>query len=152
MKINHLLVGFCCMVGFITCAANKANLKKDTLQTVLNDSSYDVSVYFGSRCCGTVSSKFLDKFLKTYHATATIKVKAYIAEGCGKEGEFFILFKIDIKDKKLFVEQLVTLVNEQEIKNRTADTNSGDLEIKYDVNKSDIDYCRTGIRVWQPGT
>jgi len=151
MKIKQLFIGFCCIAGFITCAGNKASSKNDTMQTVAKDSSYEVLVSFGSRCCGTVSSVFLGKFLKDYNTKAVTKVRADIAEGCGKEGEFFILFKVDMKEKKKFVEQLVPLVNKEEIKNRAKDENSGDLEIRYDVQKSNIDYCRMGIRVWQPG-
>jgi hypothetical protein len=99
MKIKELLRCICCIIGLIACAGNKNHSKKDQMANVAVDSSYKVAVAFGSRCCGTASSEFLGKFLKDFNRTAAVKVSADIAEGCGREGEFYILFKVMIEKR-----------------------------------------------------
>lgn len=149
MKIKELLIAICCITGFIACAGNKNNAKNNDMEVMKVDSVYTVSVVFGSMCCGTVSSDFLAKFLKDFNTTAAIKVTADIAEGCGREGEFFVLFKVDEKQKADFIEKLVPLVNAEETINRKKDASSGGLEIRYNVIKTDVEYCRLGIRPWK---
>lgn len=148
--MKHLLIGICCITGFVACAGNKNNAKNEAMENLSADSTYPVSVVFGSMCCGTVSSDFLAKFLKDFNATATVKVTADIAEGCGKEGEFFVLFKIDEKQKASFTEKLMPVVNAEETSNRKKDASSGGLEIRYNVPKTDLEYCRLGIKPWKP--
>ena len=150
MKLKELFRSICCIIGLFACAGNKNHSKNDQIANVAVDSSYKVAVAFGSRCCGTVSSDFLGKFLKDFNRIAAVKVSADIAEGCGREGEFYILFKVDEKEKALFIEKLIPLVNEEEKINRKKDASSGDVEIKYDVLKTAVDYCRLGVRSWKP--
>lgn len=150
MKLKELFRSICCIIGLFACAGNKNHSKNDQIANVAVDSSYKVAVAFGSRCCGTVSSDFLGKFLKDFNRIAAVKVSADIAEGCGREGEFYILFKVDEKVKTLFIEKLIPLVNEEETINRKKDASSGDVEIKYDVLKTAVDYCRLGVRSWKP--
>lgn len=150
MKLKELFRSICCIIGLIACAGNKNHSKNDQIANVAVDSSYKVAVAFGSRCCGTVSSDFLGKFLKDFNRIAAVKVSADIAEGCGREGEFYILFKVDEKVKILFIEKLIPLVNEEETNNRKKDASSGDVEIKYDVLKTAVGHCRLGVRSWKP--
>jgi hypothetical protein len=57
---------------------------------------------------------------------------------------------VDEKVKALFIEKLITLVKDEETINRKKDASSGDVEIKYDVLKTAVDYCRLGVRSWKP--
>lgn len=150
MKIKHLIIGICCITGFAACAGNKNNAKNEAMVNSGADSTYPVTVVFGSMCCGTVSSDFLAKFLKNFNANTAVKVTADIAEGCGKEGEFFVLFKIDEKQKASFTEKLIIVVNAEETSNRKKDPSSGGVEIRYNVSKTDLEYCRLGIKPWKP--
>lgn len=111
---------------------------------------YATSVSFGSVCCGPVSDAFLRSFLKQYNSKEGTKITADIAAGCGREGEFSVLFKLDTQNTKHkdFITQLQKLVADVDAKNKAANNSSGTLEIRNDVKAADFEYCRLGIKPW----
>ena len=114
------------------------------------DKEYAAAVSFGSVCCGTVSEDFLKAFVKKYNQDRNAKISADLAAGCGKEGEFSILFKLDKQnsDHMEFVVQLEKLVRDVDAKNKAGNSSSGTLEVKNNVKASEFEFCRLGIKPW----
>ena len=114
------------------------------------DMEYATAVAFGSVCCGTVSDDFLKAYLIKYNQDHSLKIGADIAGGCGREGEFTILFKLDRKNaaQLVFIGQLHNLIKDTDTKNRNLNTSSGNMEILNDVKSSDYAHCRLGIKPW----
>lgn len=114
------------------------------------DMEYATAIAFGSVCCGTVPDDFLKAYLKKYNQDHNLKIGADIAGGCGREGEFTILFKLDRKNaaQQAFIGQLHNLVKDTDTKNRNLNTSSGNMEILNDVKASDYAHCRLGVKPW----
>ncbi|MBC7867826.1 MAG: hypothetical protein H7X88_09865, partial [Gloeobacteraceae cyanobacterium ES-bin-316] len=73
------------------------------------------------------------------------------AAGCGKEGEFVILFHLPTNrtaDKAKFVAELETLVKNTDEKNKNLRSSSGGMQVLYNVKAADYSYCRLGIKAW----
>ena len=74
---------------------------------------YDVVVSFGSMCCGTVSDDFLADFIKQFNCKNKVTIQGLQLSGCGREGEFKILFllnKLNTSAKKKLITGLKKLV------------------------------------------
>ena len=115
-------------------------------------SKFDVTVSFGSMAGGPSSDIFLKTFIKKFAKKYGVTVVGYKAAGCGREGEFNILFSLTgLKStvKKKFLAELNTCVSSQEKKNKAKDENSGNITVEYNKSKDDFSFCREGIKTWK---
>jgi hypothetical protein len=113
---------------------------------------FDVIVSFGSVCCGTSSDDFLKDYIKTYTSKNKETMIALKVGGCGKEGEFKILFslvKLDDSKKMNFISKLKKLIAEQNEKNKTANASSGPISLDCDLPISQFEYCREQPSKWK---
>ncbi|MEO6583244.1 MAG: hypothetical protein ABIO05_02910 [Ferruginibacter sp.] len=114
-------------------------------------SKYDVVVVFGSMAIGPASPDFLKTFLKSFTKKCKITIPAYLAAGCGREGEFNILLstvKLKSSTKLKFLNDLKLLVAKEEKKNKLKNESSGNISIEYNKNAEDFSFCRDGIMKW----
>ncbi len=142
MKYSILLL-VTLLTGIIAAAQNK---------TAAAPAKYDVAISFNSICCGPPSSDFLKDFIKKFNKENKLTLKTLIAGGCGREGEFSILFSltgVKVKAKAKFMTAIKTLVPQQQAKNKTANNSSGNMELSYNVTTADFSNCRSGITKWQ---
>ncbi len=113
---------------------------------------YDVVVSFGSMCCGPASDDFLKDFVKK--CTAQNKkdiIKGWMLDGCGREGEYKILFSLNAFEeskKNKFIDQLRFLIEEQNKKNKAVNGSSGSISVKTNLLLTDFDYCRGSLQLW----
>jgi hypothetical protein len=113
---------------------------------------YDVAVSFNSICCGPPSADFLKAFVKKFNKDNKLVLNASIAGGCGREGEFSILFSlagVKVKPKAKFMAAIKTLIPQQQAKNKAANSSSGNMELSYNATAVDFGNCRSGITKWQ---
>ena len=141
--MKRVTVFFCCIaliISLSTTAQNKIPAK------------FAVVVSFGSMAGGPSSDSFLQSFIKKFTKKYAVKMTGYKAAGCGREGEFNILFStagLKSSTKKKFINDINTTVTTQEKKNKAKDENSGIISVEYNKTKSDFSYCREGIAVWK---
>jgi hypothetical protein len=112
---------------------------------------YDVVVSFGSMCCGTASDDFLKDFIKNCYAKNRDTIRGWVLNGCGREGEYKILFSLTAleKSKKTrFIDRLAILIDEQNKKNKAVNASSGSVSMKTDLPLADFDYCRGDLKLW----
>lgn len=112
---------------------------------------YDVVVSFGSMCCGTASDDFLKDYIKKFNCKNKVTVKAWLLGGCGREGEFKILFALsNLKEvkKTLLTTELKKLIPEQNKKNKASNASSGPIGIDYDLPSSRLENCREPLANW----
>jgi hypothetical protein len=113
---------------------------------------YDVVVSFGSMCCGTASDDFLKNYFKKVCYKNKTLVKAWILAGCGREGEFKIVFSLsglkEIKKAKLKAE-LKKLIPEQNKKNKAFKASSGPVSIAYDLTAGNTENCSQPPADWK---
>ena len=110
---------------------------------------FDAGVAFNSICCGPPDESFLKAFMscKDYKL-----IKAYKAAGCGREGEFRVLFSFKgVKPSlaKKFLKRLKNKVIKQDAINKSKNTSSGNLEVLQNIKKEELDNCRSGIIPWK---
>ncbi len=139
------------MFFFFMLVAFKANAT-----TIINSTSvnYGVVVSFGSMCCGTASDDFLKNFVKEFNFKNKVTINAMQVGGCGREGEYKILFSIEkLKEvKKIkFVAALKKLIPAQNDKNKTVKPNSGTITLDYDLPLNKLGNCRGQLTKWNPG-
>ncbi len=111
---------------------------------------YDVAVSFNSIGTGTPSDDFLLKFYKKQKRSFK-KMVAFIASGCGREGEFSILINtkgMKSKEKVAFYKKLKLLVLSEEKKNVSKNPSSGHIVMIRKVPATDFSHCRAGIVSW----
>jgi hypothetical protein len=117
----------------------------------LQDKKYPVAVSFGSMCCGTATDEFLKSFVEKFNKQNHVKISADKAAGCGREGEFVILFILP-KSKKLienkFINQLGITVKTQDERNKKLNKTSGGMELIFKINSSQYGHCRLGFTKW----
>jgi hypothetical protein len=116
------------------------------------DPVYAVGVSFNSICCGPPSDGFLKTFVKEFNNAHTVNITAVKIEGCGREGEFVVLFgliKMKEAAKNKFIAELEKLIPLQEAENKKASTSSGGLALLYNVKESDYNHCRIKPRNWE---
>jgi hypothetical protein len=142
MKHYIILLSALLTAGIIT-AQNK---------TAAAPAKYDVAVSFNSICCGPPSADFLKAFVKKFNKDNKVVLNTSIAGGCGREGEFSILFSLTglkAKPKAKFMAAIKTLIPQQQAKNKTANSSSGNMELSYNVTAADFGNCRSGITKWE---
>lgn len=129
------------------------NYNTDTNTSPINQHiTYPLAISFGSMCCGTPSDEFLKNFIINYNKKNKIRMTAYKAGGCGKEGEFVIFIdpnKMKASTQNKMTIQLEKTVALQNKKNRNADSSSGTLELLKNVKASQYEHCRIKIKKWQ---
>ena len=135
---------------FFMLVAFKANAN-----TIINTPSvnYDVVVSFGSMCCGTASDDFLKNFVKEFNSKNKVAISAMQVGGCGREGEYKILFSLEkLKEAKKikFVSALKKLIPEQNEKNKTVKASSGPISLEYDLTSNKLENCRGELTKWKP--
>ena len=112
---------------------------------------YDVIVSFGSMCCGTASGDFLKEYVKNYNCKNKDTVNGWLLNGCGREGEYKILFSLAAltdSQKKELKGELKTLIDEQNKKNKTVNASSGSISLGYDLPITNFEYCRGELTEW----
>lgn len=113
--------------------------------------TYPVAVAFGSMASGPVSDAFLKKWAINFNRVNKTKVTAVKYAGCGREGEYAIMFntgKISGEKRKKFLTELSAVIKKQEKINRKADKHAGNMDIQYNVNSADYNHCRLGAKAW----
>lgn len=113
--------------------------------------TYPVAVAFGSMASGPVSDAFLKKWAINFNKINKTKVTAVKYAGCGREGEYAIMFspgKMAGDKRKKFFNELSAVIKKQEKINRKADQSAGNMDLQYNVNTADYDHCRLGSKVW----
>jgi hypothetical protein len=116
-----------------------------------NSEKYDVVVSFGSICCGTVSDDFLVDFIKQVNCKNKVTIQGWQLGGCGREGEFKILFllnKLNASAKKKLITGLKKLVPEQNNKNKKAKANSGPISINFNFPTKQLENCSGQLTKW----
>ena len=113
---------------------------------------YDVVVSFGSMCCGTVSDDFLADFIKQFNCKNKVTIQGLQLSGCGREGEFKILFllnKLNTSAKKKLITGLKKLVPDQNNKNNKAKASSGPVSIDFDFSTKQLENCSGQLAKWK---
>lgn len=128
---------------------------KANANTIINTPSvnYDVVVSFGSMCCGTASDDFLKNFVKEFNAKNKVVINAMQLGGCGREGEYKILFSLEkLKEAKKvkFLAALKKLIPEQNKKNKTEKASSGTISLEFDLTSNKLENCRGELTKWKP--
>jgi hypothetical protein len=123
------------------------------LTSMANDgtTTYPVAVSFGSMAGGPVSDAFLKKWVINFNKLNKTKVTAVKYAGCGREGEYAIMFstgKISGDKRKKFLTELKKTVSKQEKINRAEDKHAGNMDIQYNVNSAEYEHCRLGAKAW----
>ena len=110
-----------------------------------SEESFPVALYFGSICCGPSSADFISPFVKKYNAAHKQKITGHKVGGCGREGEYIILFNLPAmnkSDKDTWLADLETLVSKQVTLNKAAKADAGGIEIRENVQLADLAHCR----------
>lgn len=121
--------------------------------TVAEPANYGVAVSFGSKCCGTASDRFLKDFIKDFNLKNKVTINGFKMDGCGREGEYKILFSIDkLKEAKKvkLIAALKKLIYKQNDKNKTVKASSGNINLGYDLPLSELKNCRGELVKWIP--
>lgn len=123
-------------------------------QTVTATASqkYDVVVSFGSMCCGTASDIFLKDYIKKFNSKNKIAVKGKLLAGCGREGEFKILFMLSnlkVAKKATLTKAVEKLIDDENKKNKVTNASSGPISIAYDVPFGRLENCREPLANWK---
>lgn len=114
-------------------------------------SKFDVVVSFGSMCCGTATDDFLKTHFKKFSKLNKVTIPVYKASGCGREGEYKVMFslkKLKPSVKKKFLGELKAMVARQEKKNKAKDPSSGPISLEYNLDSGEVSYCHGGISKW----
>jgi hypothetical protein len=124
-----------------------------TLSSIANDGTktYPVAVAFGSMASGPVSDAFLKKWTLNFNRVNKTKVTAVKYGGCGREGEYAVMFntgKMSGEKRKKFLTELSSVIRKQEKLNRSADKHAGNMDLQYNVNSAEYDHCRLGAASW----
>jgi hypothetical protein len=103
-------------------------------------------------CCGPVSDDFLKNFIQQFNRKNKVTIQAWQITGCGREGEFKILFsltKLNRTAKNKFLNCLKKLVPEQNDKNKKLKASSGTVSIDYNFPKTELPNCRGELIKWK---
>lgn len=128
---------------------------KANSNTIINTASvnYGVVVSFGSMCCGAASDDFLKNFVKEFNTKNKVDISAMQLGGCGREGEYKILFSFEkLKESKKikFVAALKKLIPEQNEKNKIVKASSGPISLEYNLPLDKLENCRGQLTKWKP--
>lgn len=141
MKYLSILL-FSCMLQ------TPANSQPDTAAV----EKYEIAVSFGSMCCGPVSDAFLKDFIRQFSSKNKVIIPALQIGGCGREGEFKILFsvkKLNASGKKKLLAGLKKLIPQENEKNKKLKAGSGPVSLEYDLPKSQLVNCRGELTKWK---
>ena len=111
--------------------------------------TYEAAVHFSSICCGTTSDNFLKDFVSKFNKYYKVKVPAQKLGGCGREGEFYVLFSLEKIKKsvnKQFLSRLKTEVDKQNQVIKTEGQNKGPVSIANNVGFNDLQGCRQELQ------
>ena len=112
---------------------------------------YLAGVSFNSICCGPPSDDFLKAFVRKFNKANNVKLTADKIAGCGREGEFVVLFRLNnLKNtsREKFIAEVEKLIPVQEAANKKASTSSGGLAVLHNVKGSDYNHCRIKSQNW----
>ncbi len=110
--------------------------------------SFEAGIYFGSMCCGTANDNFLKPIVEKY----ADRIRTYKIVGCGKEGEFRVLFSapsLPENEMNDFVKELTSLVEKQDAVNRAENATIGRMNIERMIGKEQYEFCRDSIKAWK---
>lgn len=120
--------------------------------TTSNDSvNYAVVVSFGSMCCGTASDDFLKDFIKEFNRKNKVIINVWQMSGCGREGEYKILFSLDklkVTKKTKLIAALKKLIPKQNEKNKAEKASSGLISLDYNLTANKLENCRGQLTKW----
>ena len=124
-----------------------------TFKSMANDGTktYPVAVSFGSMAGGPVSDAFLKKWAVTFNKINKTRVTGVVYSGCGREGEYAVMFncgQMSGDKRKKFLNELNAVLKKQEKINRAADKHAGNMDLQYNVNSLEYDHCRIGAKPW----
>ncbi len=147
------IVSLTLLIALIGCSNSKIKNTSDSATAgiaVADNMVYPVAVSFNSICCGTPSSDFLKTFIVQFNQKNNTKISAHIAAGCGKEGEFTVLFNMTENDaaNQKFTTELSSLVAKTNDQNKKASTSSGGIALVENAKTADFSFCRLGISAW----
>jgi hypothetical protein len=111
---------------------------------------YDAIVEFNSMGTGTSSDSFLKEFIVRFNKRYSTLINAYRIEGCGREGEFNILFSLSSLvpgNRKKFITGLKVQVAAENKKTRLG-TGKGNIDILFDILARDVKKCRGSLSKW----
>ncbi|MBK7882912.1 MAG: hypothetical protein IPJ81_03095 [Chitinophagaceae bacterium] len=140
--MKNLILGTILLTSIAGCAQ---------IKTATAAATYDAGVRFNSICCGTASPDFLKNFLKSFNYENKVTTLAYKKGGCGREGEFYILFSLNkipenlMAEFKKQLEGLIPKVNEETRLNKTS---KGTVQFLNGVNASQLENCRSELVAW----
>ena len=112
---------------------------------------FEVGVYFGSVCCGPASDSFLRPFVNSFNKKNKVSIRGYRLSGCGREGEFKLLFRlraIAASKRQRFISTLDELIIRQNEKNKAAANSKGNIELLKEIDKEQNSNCRAGLDLW----
>ena len=148
------ILTFLFVLAVVSCSTPKIKNSGSDMSTgvaIKDSNTYPLAVSFNSICCGTASPDFLKTFVKQFNEKNSTNISADIAAGCGKEGEFVILFKLSPNDamNAKFKSSLVTLVGTEDAKNKKLNSSSGGISLSENATESNFQHCRLGILPWK---
>ncbi|MEP6677309.1 MAG: hypothetical protein ABJA78_19265 [Ferruginibacter sp.] len=112
---------------------------------------YEAAVHFSSICCGTSGDDFLKTFLKKFNTQNKVAVPAQKLGGCGREGEFNVLFSLTKLKKNIstkFIAGLKVVVEKQNQFIKTEGQSKGPLNISYNIGLNEIVGCRGELELF----
>ena len=127
------------------------NTNQAVVASPTHDSIYAAGVSFGSMCCGTSSDQFLKDYVKKFNKKYKVKITADKFGGCGREGEFVVLFpltKIKKTTSQQFINGLEKLLPAQDAKNKKIKSSSGGFQLLRNVKAAECNHCRMGKTKW----
>lgn len=127
------------------------NTNQAVIASPAHDSSYAIGVSFGSMASGPSSDQFLKDYVKKFNKRCKVKITADKFGGCGREGEFVILFpltKIKKTTRQQFINGLEKLLPAQDAKNKKIKSSSGGFQLLRNVKASEYSHCRMGKSKW----
>lgn len=113
---------------------------------------FDVVASFGSICCGPVDDSFLKTYIKQFDLKHKVAVSVWQKGGCGREGEFKILFSLNnlpASAKKKLLTGLKKLLCDQNYKNKKLKASSGQVSLIYDLPANELTNCRGELTIWK---
>ena len=113
---------------------------------------YPIGISFNSICCGPPSEDFLKTFVNKFNKANNVKITADKIAGCGREGEFVVLFglgSIKIATREKFIAEVEQLIPVQEAANKSASTSSGGLAVLHNAKSSEYNHCRIKSQNWE---
>ena len=146
-----LLITLGLLSALTSCANSRIKNENMAGGNATDSVAYPLAVSFTSICCGTASSDFLKSFVQLFNKKNKTNISADIAAGCGREGEFVVLFRMPDKvaAKRKFETELKVLIEKTKVANKKSNSSSGGIALLQDVHTEDFNNCRLGIAPWQ---